>query len=127
MKKRILVIDDDRAVRESFVLALEDTGYRVDTAESGERGLAALGVGAYDLIFLDLHMPGMNGVEVLRKIREANRKIPIYIITDFHKEFFNELEAARDDGIAFELLKKPLGGDRIVLLAKSVLEKPIGY
>lgn len=127
MQKKILVIDDDRASRESFVLALEDTGYKVDTAESGEKGLQMIQSADYDLIFLDLKMPVMNGVQVLREIRKKDKKIPVYIITAFHKEFFDELKAAEDDGIIFQLLKKPLGSDRIVLLTKSILEKPIEY
>ncbi len=122
MNKRILVIDDEEAVRMSFTLALEGTGFEVDTAESGEKGLQMKKDDAeYDLIFLDLKMPGMNGIQTLRQIRETDKDVPIYIVTAFHKEFFEELKIARKEGLDFEVLKKPVSNEEIVLLTKSIL------
>ncbi len=120
--KRILVIDDDEAIRKSFALALEDTGYQVDTAESGEKGIEMERKAGYQLIFLDLKMPGMNGVETLREIRKIDEVVPIYVITAYHKDFFDQLLNAAEDGINFEVLEKPIGGEQIVSVAKSVLE-----
>ena len=125
MSKQILVIDDDEAVRKSFTLALEDTGYQIDTVESGERGIEKVQTGRYDLIFLDLKMPGLNGVETLRRLRELDPGVPIYIVTAFHKEFLDQLGTAAEDGLSFELLHKPIGADEIDLLARSVLEGPV--
>ncbi len=124
MSKRILVIDDEETVRESFTLSLEDSGFEVDTAESGEKGLQMKKDAEYDLIFLDLKMPGMNGVETLRQIRKTDKKVPIYIFTAFHKEFFEELKIARKEGLGFEILKKPIGTDPIVTLTKLILGQP---
>ena len=124
MSKRILVIDDEEAVRESFTLALGDAGLEVDTAESGEKGLQMKKDAEYDLIFLDLKMPGMNGVETLRQIRKTDKKVPIYIFTAFHKEFFEELKIARKEMLSFEILKKPIGTDLIVMLTKLILGQP---
>lgn len=120
--KHILVIDDDEAIRKSFALALEDTGYKVDTAESGEKGIEMERKTRYGLIFLDLKMPGMNGVETLREIRKIDEDVPVYVITAYHKEFFNQLLNAAEDGINFEVLEKPIGGEQIVQVAKSILE-----
>lgn len=121
MNKGILVIDDDESVRKSFVLALEDIEeYVVDTVESGEKGLERLKGQRYDLIFLDLKMPGMNGVETLKKIRRADKNVPVYIVTAFHREFFDQLKAEAEDGLNFELVKKPMDIDRIILVVKSV-------
>ncbi len=125
MSKNILVIDDDAAVRKSFVLALKDTGYQVDTAETGEEGVEKEQSKKYDLIFLDLKMPGMSGIEALREIRKVNRRTPIYIITAFYKEFLDELKTVEKEDITFELIKKPIVDDQIILVAKSVLEGPI--
>jgi len=127
MAKHILVIDNEEAVRKSFSLALEDTEYEIDTAESGAKGLQLKEEGQYDLIFLDLKMPGMSGVEVLREIRGTDRDVPVYIVTAFHKEYFDELKTAEKEGIRFQLFKKPIAADRIVLLTKSVLERSIEY
>ncbi len=62
MSKRILVIDDDLAIRKSFALTLEDAGRQVDTSESGEEGVDKASNTKYDLIFLDLKVPGINSV-----------------------------------------------------------------
>ena len=127
MKKRILVIDDDAAIRKSFVLAIEDMPYHVDTAESGEKGIELGEKNKYDLIFLDLKMPGINGVETLRKLRKTAKEVPVYIVTAFHKEFFDELKGASEDGIDFEILTKPVGNKEITLVTKGVLEGPVSY
>ena len=125
--KSILVIDDDAGVRKAFALALEDMPYQVDAAESGEKGIEMEQNNKYNLIFLDLKMPGLNGVETLREIRKTSKDTPVYIVTAFYKEFFEGLKTVRDDGIDFELLKKPIGSDEIVMIAKSVLEGPEAY
>ncbi len=126
MGKRILVIDDEEAIRKSFLLSLEDTDYIVDTAESGKIGIEKRKCHPYHLIFLDLKMPGLSGTETLRELRKIDGKSPIYIVTAFYGEYFEELEAAQKDGIHFEVLKKPISGKDIVLIAKSIFEGPIG-
>ncbi len=127
MSKRILVIDDDEAIRKSFMLALEDTVYQVDTAESGEKGIEMERKSKYDLVFLDLKMPGLNGVETLRGLRKIDKDVPVYIVTAFFKEFFEGLRSVEEDGIDFQMLKKPIGAEDIVLVAKGVLEGPTAY
>ncbi len=125
MAKRILVIDDEAVIRQSFSLALENTGYRLDTAESGEKGLSLLRGSDYDLIFLDLKMPGMSGVETLKVIRQVNRNVPIYIVTAFYGDYFEELREMADQGIDFEVLQKPLEMEQIVMIVKGVLDGPV--
>jgi DNA-binding response OmpR family regulator len=121
MNKQILVIDDDEAIRKSFKLALDEAGYRVDTAESGETGIKRAQQAIYDMIFLDLKMPGLNGVQTLRELRKFHAAVPVYIVTAFHKEFFKDLKILTNDGIEFELLRKPIGSDEILELTDSVL------
>lgn len=121
MDRSILVIDDDEAVRKSFILALEETAHRVDTAESGEKGIEKVETTAYDLIFLDLKMPGLNGIQTLRQLRQRDTSVPVYIVTAFHKEFLKDLKLLSDDGIEFDLLRKPIGSDEIVQLTESML------
>ncbi len=127
MSKNILVIDDEENLRESFVLALKDAGYQVDTAGTGEEGIEKERSKRYDLIFLDMKMPGMNGIEVLREIRKGNKETPIYIITAFYREFFDELKAVEKEGIAFEVIKKPIHSNEILLATKGFLDGPISH
>ncbi|MBW8002921.1 MAG: response regulator [Planctomycetes bacterium] len=122
MNKQILVIDDDLAIRKSFALAFEGTDYQVDTAESGEAGIKKASKTEYDLIFLDLKMPGINGIEVLIRLRDGGHKMPIYIITAFHKEFIEQLRIASKGDYEFEVLKKPIETDDLVGIARAVLE-----
>lgn len=125
MNKQILVIDDDAAIRKSFHLALEDTDFKVDSAESGEKGIEMERQVSYDLIFLDLKMPGLNGVETLRKIREINQEVPVYIITAFHDEFFTDLKTVQADRIHFELMAKPLDSGQIIAISQALLSGPV--
>ena len=122
MVKRILVIDDYADIRKLFVRALEDTPYKVDTAASGWEGVDLQRKFNCDLIFLDLNMPGMDGIEVLREIRKSDMDVPIYIITAFYEDFFEELTSASDDGLKFEVALKPLYIKEIVSIAEEILE-----
>lgn len=125
--KRILVIDDDEGIRKLFLLSLEGKGFQIDTAESGEKGIEIIQQTKYDLIYLDLKMPGMNGVETLRELRKMDKDVPVYIITAFHEEYFDQLKAAEKDGIDFELLKKPFDSEQLILVTKGVLDGPERY
>ncbi len=122
MSIHILVIDDEEVIRKSFVLALEGVEYQVETAESGEKGIEKVQETKFDLIFLDLKMPGLNGVETLRELRKIEHDVPIYIVTAFYDEFVNQLQSAAKDGLSFQLLKKPVGREQIRSIAKVVLE-----
>lgn len=124
MKKKILVIDDENAIRKSFCLAFEDSDYAVAAAASGEEGLECVRTNPPDLIFLDLKMPGLNGVETLRRIRALGIKVPVYIVTAFYREFMDLLTPAAEEGLRFELMNKPIDSHQIVKIAQSVLEAP---
>ena len=122
MMKRIIVIDDEDAIRKSFALALEDTEYQVDTVASGREGIERISREPYDLVFLDLKMPGMNGVETLRELRKLDEEVPVYIVTAFYGEFLEELQRMAHNGTEFEVLNKPVDGHMILKLCKGVLE-----
>ena len=127
MNKKILVIDDDSDIRKSFLLALEDTPYDVDAAASGMEGVEMEEKKQYDLIFLDLKMPNMNGTEVLRTIRKRNKVTPIFIVTAFYKEFLDELRNIDKEESPYSLLRKPIDMDQICLVVKGVLDGPISF
>lgn len=123
MGNSILVIDDDENVRKSFLLALENTEYHVDLAESGERGIEMTGEREYDLIYLDLKMPGLNGVETLREIRKTNGDVPIHIITSLYREFFDELKSTNEEEMDSEVLRKAIESEREI--GKSDKDVPV--
>ncbi len=125
--KRVLVIDDDEAIRKLFLLSLEDTGYHVNTAASGMRGVELLKAEEYNIIFLDLKMPEIDGVETLRELRKIDKEVPIYIITAFHEEFFDQLKGAEKNGIDFEVLRKPFDSEQLVSVTTGILEQPTSY
>lgn len=116
----VLVIDDDRAVRDAFELALADDGYDVQLADSGEIGLVLAAARRPDLVFLDLNMPGMDGVETLRRLQAADATITVYVATAFAPEYMEGLRLARQTGLRFQLAAKPLSPDQIRMIAESI-------
>ena len=84
----VLLVEDDPSVLEMYRLKLELDGYRVNTALDGEEGLRKAGELAPDIIFLDIRLPMMDGLEVLRKLRaqEKTREIPVIILSNYDEE-----------------------------------------
>src|SRR6185436_13023827 len=78
---RILVVDDDAAVQMTVRLLLERAGHSVVTADDGRKGLALCQVGGFDLLFLDIFMPGMDGFETMRMVRQHQPQLPIIVIS----------------------------------------------
>jgi CheY-like chemotaxis protein len=127
MTYRILVIDDEEAVRKSFILAFEDTEYKIDTADSGEQGVELSSQKKYNLIFLDLKMPGMGGIETLYRIRSTDKKTPVYIITAFYQEYAHQLQQAEQKGFDFEVVRKPVDSVNLRVIVNGILKTPAGY
>ena len=78
---RILVVDDDVAVQSTVRLLLERAGHSVVTAGDGRKGLSLCGTGDFDLLFLDIFMPGMDGFETMRMVRQQHPLMPIIVIS----------------------------------------------
>lgn len=119
--KRILVIDDDRAVRDAFELALADEGHIIALAEDGLRGVESVKQHRPDLVFLDLKMPGMDGVETLRHLHHHDATIKVYIVTAFAQEYMAGLTEAKQAGMRFQLAAKPLTPEQIRMIARVAL------
>jgi len=81
--KKILVVDDEVNIRELYRDELAEEGYKVELAESGLQALAKFESFKPDLVTLDVMMPGMDGIEVLRRIREKNTSVPVLLLTAF--------------------------------------------
>lgn len=124
MHKHILVIDDEQAVRSAFSDALQGAGFEVDAAESGPEGVEMNRRVFYDLIFLDLDMPGVNGVETLRRIRQTDRQVLIYIFSAYDKDLLAKLEDARREDLGFGVIHKPAAAELVVKVTELILEQP---
>ena len=125
MSKKILIIDDDKHVRYSFILILKNQGYFINAVESGEKGIEELSNNDdYDLILLDLKMPGMDGIETLKHIRSINSKIPVFIVTAFQEEYLSDLKEITVKELKFELLNKPLDRNQILMSIGTVFDTP---
>ena len=117
----ILVIDDEECIRESFKLVLEPEN-SVDTANGGEEGIAKATMNPPDIIFLDLKMPGMGGVETLIHLQVICVGIPTFIMTGFCDEHMLKLEKVKAKGCLFEVCHKPMDSKQIKLIVESALE-----
>src|SRR4051812_49926782 len=96
---RILVVDDDRSVREALRRALTLGGYEVDTVEDGRQALSRLTVSAPDAVVLDIGLPEVDGLEVCRRVRSAGDRTPILMLTarDAVSDRIDGLDAGADD------------------------------
>jgi CheY-like chemotaxis protein len=118
MLNKILVIDDDPAVRSAFKLILEEDGFAVRAADDGVRGIEMVNAERPDLIFLDLRMPGIDGVETLRRLKAIDNTLNVYIVTAFASDYMDQLKDAHDEGLQFELASKPLSSAQIRNIAQ---------
>lgn len=117
---KVLVIDDDSAVRGAFKLVLEEDGFIVSEADNGLDGIEMVRADRPDLILLDLRMPGIDGVETLRRLKALDATLNVYIVTAFAHEFMERLRVAHEEGLQFQLASKPLSSTQIRQIASSV-------
>jgi two-component system response regulator (stage 0 sporulation protein F) len=97
--KKILLVDDEESIHLLYREELEEEGYEVHSALSGEEALEKLHIIAPDLVILDINMPGMNGIDVLRRMKEINQAMPV-ILSSAYQEFKQDLASwASDDYI----------------------------
>ncbi|MCD6528004.1 MAG: sigma-54-dependent Fis family transcriptional regulator [Desulfuromonas sp.] len=113
----ILLIDDDQQSRETLALILQKTGYHVETAESGEQGLQQMQGQHFDVVITDLILPGIDGLEILKRIKERSAEIDVILITG--NASAETAVAAMKSG-AFDYVTKPLNVEKLkVVLAKA--------
>ncbi len=119
--KKILIIDDDRVLRQTLAAALAIEGYGVSEAADGREGLNKALKTAFDLIVLDVIMPDLGGLEVCRKLREAGRQVPVIVMSGKKKKEVDKvlgLELGGDD-----YLTKPFGTDEFIARVHAVLRR----
>jgi two-component system response regulator AtoC len=119
MKFKILVIDDEKNIRDIFSLLLEEKGYLVETAETGEGGLSKARKFSPDIILLDMNLPDLSGIEVLSRIKKFLTQAEVIIITAFGT-VKTAVEATKLG--AYDYLEKPVDNEELLLLISRALE-----
>ena len=118
--KNILIIDDERSIRNALKEILEFEGFNVVDAEDGESGLSIMKQQSIDLVFCDIKMPKMDGVEVLEQILQYNEGLPVVMISG-HGTIETAVEAIKKG--AFDFIEKPLDLNRILVTLKNARER----
>src|SRR5437870_12020362 len=119
-KARILVIDDEAAIRDSLRMMLEYEGYDFVGAATGQEGLALAERDTPDLVLLDVKLPGMDGLEVLDRLRSTNESLPIVVISG-HGTISTAVEATKKG--AFDFIEKPFASDRVLVSLRNALDQ----
>jgi DNA-binding NtrC family response regulator len=120
MNDRILIVDDDKAFRIATVALLEDNGYSVEVASSGQEGQKRFFSETPDLVLSDLVMEGMNGLELLEWIKARAPEVPVIMITGFGS-VRTAVEAIRHG--AYDYITKPCDNDELLIKVRRVLEE----
>ena len=121
--RRVLLVEDDRFLRRAAEASLRQRGFAVTVASDGEEALRQVGAAAPDLILLDLLMPKVTGIEVLRALRadEATRSIPVLILSNSSRE--QDVEELKELGVTDYLVKANLSlqelGDRVARILEG--------
>jgi two-component system nitrogen regulation response regulator NtrX len=119
VKPRILVIDDEAAIRDSLRMILEYEDYQFTGAASGQEGISLVQRERPDLVLLDIKMPGVDGMEVLRKLHALDDTLPVVMISG-HGTTSTAVEAIRSGAIDF--LDKPLSSERVIVTLQNALK-----
>jgi DNA-binding NtrC family response regulator len=117
--KTILVVDDEKSVRDSLKMVLEFESYDVQFAENGQEALRQLAAAPVDLVLLDVKMAGMDGLEVLQRLREKRIDLPVIMISG-HGNIETAVEATKLG--AFDFLPKPLDRDKLLVTVRNALQ-----
>lgn len=119
--QRILVVDDEKNIRLTLAQALESSGLLVQTAGDGAEALQKVTEADFSLVLLDLKLPGLDGLEVLRRIRQSRPKLRVIIITA-HGTIAYAVEALKAGAVDF--LRKPFSPNEIREIVRRVLARP---
>ena len=118
----VLVTDDDRAVREALERALQLAGYEVELASDGDTALAAIERRTPDAVVLDIMMPGLDGLDVTRRLRRTGNRVPILLLTarDAIGDRVDGLDAGADD-----YLSKPFALEELLARIRALLRRSL--
>lgn len=118
MSGRILVIDDEAGIRDSLRMILEYDGYTCVLAATGDEGLALARSESPDIVFCDIKMPGMDGLDVLARLKQQDESLPVVMISG-HGTVATAVEATKLGALDF--IEKPLSSERVLLTVRNAL------
>ncbi len=121
-KHKILVVDDLKSIRLTLSGILEDEGYKVAMAENGYQAIEAAKQTPFDLIFMDIKMPGINGVQTFREIKKINPDAAVIMMTAYSVE--DLVREALEEG-AYAVVYKPFDIEKLVSIIESALQKTL--
>lgn len=119
-KERIMIVDDEKIVRESLYHWFMDEGYEVDTAESSEAALKKFDKNKFDLVLLDMKMPGMSGLDLLPKLKQIDSDCFVILITAY-ASVTSAIQALKEG--AFDYITKPVDPDELNHIVKNALQQ----
>ena len=119
MNNTILIVDDEVSIQDSLAGVLRDEGYEVSLAGNGHQALKMVEKDPPELVFLDIMMPGMDGIETLKKIKEGHPDVYVIIISA-HGTIETAVRAIKYG--AFDLIEKPFSLDKVVITAKHAFD-----
>jgi YesN/AraC family two-component response regulator len=117
---KFLLIDDEESIRKIFSISLRQDGYQVFTAENGQRGLEIFKKEILPIVLVDIKMPGMDGIEVLKRVKEINPETEVIIITG-HGDMDLAISALKLG--ASDFLTKPISNETLTVALKRAQEK----
>lgn len=120
MSESILIVDDERGIRETLSAVLRDEGFHADAVGSGEECLKAIARRAYGCVLLDVWLPGISGLETLQQLRDANSDVAVVIISG-HGNVETAVRATKLG--AFDFIEKPLSIEKTVLTIRNALRQ----
>jgi len=117
---KILIVEDESALRKALAKGFQKSGYTIDTAEDGEEALEFYFSNQYNLVILDLNLPKLDGLDVLREIRKENKEIPVLILSARNEvnDKINGLDMGANDYLA-----KPFHFDELEARARALLRR----
>src|SRR5206468_6822628 len=115
---RILIVDDEPGIRQSLKGVFEDEGFTTESASSGEECLKKIEESSYDLVMLDIWLPGADGLETLRRLREKSPDTRVVMISG-HATIATAVSATKLG--AYDFIEKPLSLEHTLLIARNAL------
>ena len=119
-KARVLIVDDEKSILETLTGIIEDEGHEVITASSGEKALTLFSESSPDIVLMDVWMPGMDGIETLKSMKEKNRDACVIMISG-HSTIDTAVHAIKLG--AYDFMEKPLALEKVTILVSRALEK----